>query len=251
MRWEQDGYCESDSLGEVGWERWVGREMGWKRTGWESGTQGRPVSVVAVYAPSDGEASRSVFFAPDGPLQQAVVAGSGTAADLLIGGISTVGYRWRMVLLPCRRMSSASRRWSQPLGSGTLGLQRGGLRAAAPRRLGRFWPEGRDVRPPPGWTTGLFPANVWSRAGWRAVGIAGMQRPRGIMQRWHLSGAALTPPPEGRAGGCIPTCCCGTRGLLLRPRLPCRASLTLGSLTVVRSKRLSLLVLVGRLSSSG
>jgi len=56
------------------------------RVGWECGSQGRPVSVVAVYAPSDGEASRSVFFAPDGPLRQAVVAGSGTSADLLIGG---------------------------------------------------------------------------------------------------------------------------------------------------------------------
>ncbi len=31
------------------------------RVGWDSGPQGRPVSVVAVYAPADGEASRSAF----------------------------------------------------------------------------------------------------------------------------------------------------------------------------------------------
>jgi exonuclease III len=57
------------------------------RVGWDSGPQGRPVSVVAVYAPADaGEASRSAFFAPDGPLQQAIAAGSGSAADLFLGG---------------------------------------------------------------------------------------------------------------------------------------------------------------------
>ena len=57
------------------------------RVGWECGPQARPVSVVAVYAPADGEASRSSFFAPDGPLQQAVAAGPGAAAaDVFLGG---------------------------------------------------------------------------------------------------------------------------------------------------------------------
>ena len=56
------------------------------RVGWECGPQGRPVSVVAVYAPADGQASRSAFFAPDGPLQQAMAAGTGAGADLFVGG---------------------------------------------------------------------------------------------------------------------------------------------------------------------
>jgi hypothetical protein len=56
------------------------------RVGWECGAQGRPVSVVAVYAPADGGGSRSTFFAPDGPLQLAVAAGSGPAADVFLGG---------------------------------------------------------------------------------------------------------------------------------------------------------------------
>lgn len=56
------------------------------RVGWERGPGLRPVALLAVYAPSDGEASRSAFFATGGPLHNALLAGSGTSADLFVGG---------------------------------------------------------------------------------------------------------------------------------------------------------------------
>jgi hypothetical protein len=56
------------------------------RVGWERGAGQRPVSVLAVYAPSDGSASREAFFAPGGPLNTALQSGAGTAADILMGG---------------------------------------------------------------------------------------------------------------------------------------------------------------------
>lgn len=56
------------------------------RVGWERGPGLRPAAVLAVYAPSDGAASRSTFFADGGPLHQALLAGTGTSADLFVGG---------------------------------------------------------------------------------------------------------------------------------------------------------------------
>ena len=56
------------------------------RVGWERGPGLRPSSVLAVYAPSDGEASRSAFFANGGPLHIALLAGAGASADLFVGG---------------------------------------------------------------------------------------------------------------------------------------------------------------------
>ena len=56
------------------------------RVGWERGPGLRPASVLAVYAPSDSVASRSTFFANGGPLHSALCAGTGTSADLFVGG---------------------------------------------------------------------------------------------------------------------------------------------------------------------
>ncbi len=56
------------------------------RVEWERGPNARPVAVVAVYAPADGEASRSAFFADEGPLHAAILAGAGASADIFMGG---------------------------------------------------------------------------------------------------------------------------------------------------------------------
>ena len=56
------------------------------RVEWQRGPGQRPVAVLAVYAPSDGEASRSVFFANGGPLHSALLAGAGASADTFVGG---------------------------------------------------------------------------------------------------------------------------------------------------------------------
>lgn len=56
------------------------------RVGWGRGSGQRPVSVLAVYAPADGPASREAFFAPGGPLSMALGSGAGATADVFMGG---------------------------------------------------------------------------------------------------------------------------------------------------------------------
>ena len=53
---------------------------------WDRGPSCRPMSVLAVYGPVEGGPARASFLALDGPLQAALAAGTGPAADVFMAG---------------------------------------------------------------------------------------------------------------------------------------------------------------------
>jgi hypothetical protein len=53
---------------------------------WDRGPSCRPMSVLAVYGPVERGPARASFLALDGPLQAALAAGTGPAADVFMAG---------------------------------------------------------------------------------------------------------------------------------------------------------------------